>query len=188
MERVVLQDVVPQLLGGGPTRPRVTKTYLKKSTGTLEAGTKGPPVTAELPHPTKHKVTLHVTAPVSSDSPSSAGPPVPPSPSPSLGDHSSDGDYLEEHPSHIWVNASRSRWKLRMDRQCLDDGAVRVWPVRAADTALVRVTNLSAYARGQAPRFTWGVGARASDILFVSLVLRSVVPRRRFVRVDELPF
>ena len=74
-----------------------------------------------------------------------------------------------------------------MDRQRLDDGAVRVRPVRAADTALVRVTNLSAYARGQAPRFTWGVGARASDILFVSLVLRSVVPRRRFVRVDELP-
>ena len=86
-----------------------------------------------------------------------------------MGDHSSDGDYLEERPSHVWVNASRSRRKLRMDRQRLDDGAVRVRPVRAADTALVRVTNPSAYARGQAPRFTRGVGARASDILFVSL-------------------
>ena len=62
-----------------------------------------------------------------------------------MGDHSSDGDYLEERPSHIWVNASRSRRKLRMDRQRLDDGAVRVRPMCSADTVLVRVVNLSAY-------------------------------------------
>ena len=175
-ERALPQEVMVQPSGDVPSRPRVLKTYSKKSTGTVEAGTKGPSGTAELPRPAIPKVTLRVTAPALSDSPSSAGPPVPPSPSPSMGDHSSDGDYLEERPSHIWVNASRSRRKLRMDRQRLDDGAVRVRPVRAADTALVRVTNLSAYARGQAPRFTWGVGvgARASDILFVSVVPRGV--------------
>ena len=61
-----------------------------------------------------------------------------------------------------------------MDRQRLNDGAVRVRPVHSADTVLVRVVNLSAYARGQAPCFTQRVGARALDILFVSLSLRGV--------------
>ena len=56
-----------------------------------------------------------------------------------------------------------------MDRQRLYNGVVRVRPVHSADIALVRVVNLSAYARGQAPRFTRGVENRASDILFVSL-------------------
>ena len=135
----------------------------------MVAGTKGSSSTVELPCPIKQKVILHVNTPVPQVSPSSGGPSVAPSLSPSGGDHSSDGDYLEEHPSHIWVNASRSRWKLHMDRQQLDDGAVRVRRVRSADTALVRVVNLSAYVQGQAPRFTWRVGARASDILFVSL-------------------
>ena len=50
VERMVPQDVVPQSSGGGPTRPCVTKTYLKKSAGTVGAETKGPSVTAELCH------------------------------------------------------------------------------------------------------------------------------------------
>ena len=170
-ETVVPSEVLPQALEGVPRRPRVTKTYSKKTTGTTTAETKDLP-SAELTRP--QKVILHVRSPVPPASPSSAGPPVPPSPSPSGGDHSSDRDYLEEHPSHIWVNASRSRRKLRIDRYRLDDGAVRVRPVRAADTALARVVNLNAYARGQAPRFTRGIGVRASDILFVSLGSRGI--------------
>ena len=169
VETVIPQDIAPQSLENNSQCPRVIKTYSKKSAGTAVAGTKGSSSTVELPHPVKQKVILHVNTPVPPASPSSAGPPVPPSPSPSRGDHSSDGDYLEERPSHIWVNSSRSRRKLRMDRQRLDDGAVQVWPVHSVDIALVRVVNLSAYARGQAPRFTRGVGTRALDILYVSL-------------------
>ena len=169
VETVVPPDVVPQLLGDNPQRPRIIKTYSKKSAGIAVAGTKDSSSTSEPTRPVKQKVILHVHSLVPLVSPSSAGPPVPPSPCPSEGDHSSDGDYLEEHPLHIWVNNSRSRWKLCMDRYRLDDGAVQVRPVCSADTALVRVVNLSAYARGQAPHFTRGVGARASDVLFVSL-------------------
>ena len=60
-----------------------------------------------------------------------------------------------------------------MDRQHLDDRAVRVKPVCSTDTALVRVVDLGAYVRGQAPLFTQGLGSRASDILFVRTSSRS---------------
>ena len=78
-ETVVPSEVLPQALEGVPRRPRVTKTYSKKTTGTTTAGTKDFP-SSELARP--QKVILHVRSPVFSASPSSAGPPVPPSPSP----------------------------------------------------------------------------------------------------------
>ena len=56
-----------------------------------------------------------------------------------------------------------------MDRQHLDNGAIQVKPVHLADTVLVQVVNLSAYVQGQAPHFTWDLGDRASDVLFVRL-------------------
>ena len=74
-ETVVPSEVLPQALEGVPRRPRVTKTYSKKTTGTTTAETKGLP-SSELTHP--QKVILHVRSPVPPASPSSAGPPVPP--------------------------------------------------------------------------------------------------------------
>ena len=145
--------------------PRVIRTYSKKPAGVMTSETKelGTVPTVVAP---QRRVFLKVSEPAPPHPPSSLS--VLSSPLPSGGDHSSDEDYLEERPLQIWVNATRSRRKLRLDRQRLDDGALRERPVRPADTALGRVVNLMAYARGQAPRFTRGLGSQASDILFVS--------------------
>ena len=142
------------------------RTYSKRPTGVTTSETKeSVTVPAVVTH--QCRVFLKVSEPAAPHPPSS--PSVLSSPLPSGGDHSSDEDYLEERPLHIWVNATRSRRKLRLDRQRLDDGALREQLVRPADKALGRVINLMAYAQGQAPRFTRGLGGQASDILFVSL-------------------
>ena len=167
VESTLQQDLVPEPVQTDRLRLRIIKMYSRRAAGTVVSDTKELP-TADRPCSMVQKVILHINDPRPPVSPSAAEPPVPPSPTPSGGDHSLDGDYLEECPTHIWVNSSRSHRKLRMDRQHLDDGAVRVRPVCSADTALVRVVNLSAHARGQAPRFTRDTGNRALDILFVS--------------------
>ena len=175
-----------------PQRRPVIRTYSKKAAGTAVLGVPSAVSATDTPRPVVHKVILHVNEPAPSVPSSFSGPPKPPSPVPSGGDHTSDEDYLDERPSHIWVNASRSRRGLRLDRQHLDDGAVRVRPVRSADTALVRVVNLGAYARGQAPRFTRGLEVRSTDILFVRLggwlcpFLSSLIPFSRPMGVVRL--
>ena len=156
-------EVLSEVVRSERVSPKVTRTYSKKSSKEVALGVGG--VTVSPSTPRQRKVILTVSEPVVSHC--SVSPPVPTSPLPSGGDHSSDEDYLEERPLQIWVNATRSRRRLRLDRQRLDDGAVRERPICPADTVLTRVVNLSAYARGQAPRITWGVGARATNILFV---------------------
>ena len=147
--------------------PKVTRTYSKNSLTVAALGTVD--LTASHTTPKQRRVVLTVSEPVVPQC--SASLVIPPSPLPLGGDHSLDKDYLDKRPLQIWVNAVCSRRRLRLDCQRLDDGAVRERPVRPADTALVRVVNLDAYARGQAPRITWGVGVRASVILFVSVIL-----------------
>ena len=157
-------EVLSEVVRSERVPRKVTRTYSKKSLKEVASG--GGDVTVSLSTPKQRKVILTVSEPVVSHR--SVSPPVPPLPLPLGGDHSSDEDYLEERPLQIWVNATRLRRKLRLDHQRLDNGAVWERPIRPADTALTRVVNLSAYVRGQAPRITWGVGARATDILFVS--------------------
>ena len=147
--------------------PKVTRTYSKKSSAVVASGTVDSTVSPTTPK--QRRVILTVSEPILPQR--SASLVMPPSPLPSGGDNSLDKDYLGEWPLQIWVNATCLCRRLHLDRQRLDDGAVRERPVHPADTALVRVVNLHACARGQAPRITWGVGVRASDILFVSVVL-----------------
>ena len=125
VETVLQQDAAPDPLERSPPRPCIIRTYSRKAVGTARSDTKGSAITGQ-PRPAVQKVILRVNDPAPPVSPSSVGPPVPPLPSPSGGDHSLDRDYLEEHPLHIWVNLSRSHQKLHMDRQHLDDQAVRV--------------------------------------------------------------
>ena len=68
-ETVVLPDVVPQTLESNSPRPRVTKTYSKKSAGTAVAGTKDSSSTSEPTCPVKQKVVLHVHSPAPQTSP-----------------------------------------------------------------------------------------------------------------------
>ena len=147
--------------------PKVTRTYSKKSSTVAALGTVD--LAASPTTPRQRRVVLTVSEPVLHYC--SVSPIIPPSPLPLGGDHSLEEDYLDKRPLQIWVNATCLRRRLRLDCQRLEDRAVRERPVCPADTALVRVVNLNAYAQGQAPRITQGVGVRASDILFVSVVL-----------------
>ena len=100
--------------------PKVTRTYSKKSSREVASGVVD--LAASPTTPRQWRVVLTVSKPVLSHRPTS--PPVPPSPLPSGGDHSSDKDYLEEWPLQIQVNVTCLHRRLRLDRQRLDNGAV----------------------------------------------------------------
>ena len=121
----IVESSEPVVEGRKP--PRVVRTYSKKSVGAAVAGTKEL-VSAPAVVSPQREVFLKVSEPTVTRSPSP--PSVPASPLPSGGDHSLDEDYLEEHPLQIWVNATRSRKRLRLDHQRLDDGVLQEQPVR----------------------------------------------------------
>ena len=152
----ILLSVAPSSVGVIPSCS-VVRTYSKKVLGTvaLEMAALGTVASRENPStlsesPTRRCITLQVTKPIVQSSLS------PPSPPPMGSDHSSDGNYvakpsldkgyLDERPSQIWVNVHHSHCKVWYNCQWLDNGVVRVRPVRSLDTALVQVINLEAYA------------------------------------------